>query len=318
MGGGREGTHAPVALARPADLTDHDLLVGKLLLDLPQPVEGIVERLHDRQALPVGEQVHGDEVHVGGKLRVAQPHVPRLGGRYRLAGATLDLADLEDQVRRRERAMQDLLVTDDDPVDAAVDPHRLLDRVDLLAIVVLAGVQPDTRGHVEVLALGQRRDRRKLRGAVGPDTRGVPGQDLHVPVDGLVAGIVLLERAVPAAERVVGEAGDFAVERRRLDGGMRLVPGDQVAEGDACRERDRAEERCGATARSRAAGRGGRKPGGMHGDVGCGMFATVGGTRVHAFCNLTGDSRRDRMCTPAGAVRVPATQGRAVAGGRTT
>ena len=38
-----------------------------------------------RQTFLIRQQVHGDEVHVLGELRIAQPDVPGLGGGHRLA-----------------------------------------------------------------------------------------------------------------------------------------------------------------------------------------------------------------------------------------
>ena len=240
--GRRVGAHAAVALARPADLADHDLLVRELLLDLGQSIEGVVERVVHRQAFPVRQQVDRDEVDVGRQFRIAQPDVPGLRGRDRLAGAPLDFPDLEDQVSRRERAVQDLLVADDDPFDAAVDADRLFQRRDFLLIVVFACVEPHTRGHVKLLFFGQCRQRRQFARTVGADAGGVLGKHAHVAAHGLEVRIGLGQGAVPATEGVVGKPGDLAVERGRGYRGVRLVPGHEVADRHAGGKRKCAQQ----------------------------------------------------------------------------
>jgi hypothetical protein len=62
----------------------------------------------------------------------------------------------------------------------------------------------------------------------------VLGQHAHVALDRVVFRILLLERRIPAAEGVVGESGDLAVEGRRKNRRMRPVPSKEVADGNAC------------------------------------------------------------------------------------
>jgi hypothetical protein len=275
---GRIGPHPPVALAGPTDLTDDDLLVREFLFDLTQAVKRIVERVVDRQAFPVRQKVDGDEVDIGRKLGVTEPDVPRLSRGHRLAGAPLDLTDLQDEIGRRECAMQYLFVPDDDPFDAAVDAHRLLERLDLFLIVVFARVEPDAGGDVELILLSKGWQDRQFCRAVGPDPGGLLGENAHVASDRVVLRILLLQRRVPAPEGVVGQAGHLSVEGRCEDGGMRLVPGDEVAHGHAGGQRNRAEQRPEPAARKGAGGGWGCRPGlrkGGGGGLGYGLVVTI-------------------------------------------
>ena len=230
---GRRGPRRipPVALAGPADLADDDLLVGEALLHLAQTAEGVVERLLHRQALPVGQQVDGDEVDVGGQLGVADPDVPGFGGGHRLAHPALDLADVADQLGRRLAGVQHLLVADDDALDRAGLAHRLLDGVELLLVALFILADPDAGRQVQAGLLGQGRDRGLVAAAVGAHAAGVVGQDLEVGQDRLVLGVLAFQRIVPALRRVVGQTGDLAVEGRCIDQRIDPVPDHEIEHG---------------------------------------------------------------------------------------
>ena len=83
---GLRGTRGLVraAAARPADLGDHDRLVREGLLQALELRQRVIDRHVDRHALPVGQQVHADEVDVLREFRVREPGVPGLGGAHRL------------------------------------------------------------------------------------------------------------------------------------------------------------------------------------------------------------------------------------------
>ena len=241
LAGGRgPGGVAAVALAGPAHLTDHDLLVGEAALHLVQSAEGVLQRLLDRQAFPVGQQVDRDEVGVGGQLGIAQPDVPGLGRGDRLAHPALDLAHVLDELGRGAAGVQHLFVTDDDPFDGAGVMHRLLDGVEFLLVALLILADPDTGRQVQAGLLGQGGNLGLVDAAVGPHPRRVVGQDLEVLLDRGLIGVAAIQRVVPALGGVVGQAADLAVEGRRVHQRVDLVPGHEVQHGQ------RQGEECGA------------------------------------------------------------------------
>ena len=104
----RPRIRAHAAVARPAGLADHDLLAGKALLHLAvdredvlldaQPAVGLAPIEADRFVLPIGQQMHRDEVDLVGELRVAQPELPDVGIGHRLPHPALHLADVAAQL----------------------------------------------------------------------------------------------------------------------------------------------------------------------------------------------------------------------------
>ena len=67
-----------VALTGPADFPNHDFFVRIRSAQIVVAVEDIIERIFDRQAFPVREQVDGDKFDLLREFRVAQPDVPGL------------------------------------------------------------------------------------------------------------------------------------------------------------------------------------------------------------------------------------------------
>ena len=110
-----DGALVVVAGARPAELGDHDALAGIGAADLIVDIDGVVDRLIDRQLVPVGQDVDGDEVDGGrqldrildllpGLLRIlvpAEPDVPGFTGGDRHRARSLHaLDDLRSAPRR--------------------------------------------------------------------------------------------------------------------------------------------------------------------------------------------------------------------------
>ncbi len=209
VGHRRIGVQEAVAVGRPADLADHDGLVRVQAVQRVVARDHVIERIVQRYAFPVGQQVHGDEVHVLDQLRVLLPDVPRLGGRHRLADLRAGAVQVGHQLGRLDVVAQQHLVADQHAGDGLrVAPRLRRHRVDLLVVVQQASVDPRAGHHVQALGRGQADHLRVLDRVVGADVPGVARQQLEVGADLPVAGVVLVERPLVALVRAVGEAVD--------------------------------------------------------------------------------------------------------------
>ena len=86
------------AVRRPAHLADNDPLARILVLDGLQHVDRVVDRLLDGNALPVRQEVHGDEVDMVDQDRVLHPDVPGLGRADRLVDRAADPVEVLHEV----------------------------------------------------------------------------------------------------------------------------------------------------------------------------------------------------------------------------
>src|SRR5258708_16814791 len=89
-GGPGMGVSKIVAGARPAELADNDALTRMGAAQLVVLGHGPVDRLVCPHALPVGQDMGGNEINRGGKLGVIAPVRPDLTGRDCHRAAALD------------------------------------------------------------------------------------------------------------------------------------------------------------------------------------------------------------------------------------
>ena len=240
-----------VAPARPADLADHDALLRERAAELGVARERVVDRVLGRHAFPVGQQVHGDEVDVARELRVAQPHVPRLGGRDRDAHLALHARDVGDERRDAQVAAQDRFVADDDAVDVGVLAREAHERGDLALVVLVAPVEPRAGRDPQTAHPREARGFAVLGRRVGPHAVRVGRDEVEVRGELVLGredarGRVLV--ALVAAERdAVHLAGTVGQGERRMGGG----PEGEVRGCDQDGDHARGDEGGGRTAFAR-------------------------------------------------------------------
>jgi hypothetical protein len=217
LGGRGDRAADAVAAARPADLADHHAFHRERALQLLVAGEGVIERVGCGHPFPVRQQVRGDEVDVAGELRVAQPHVPRLGGGHRLLREPLHPLEVCDQLVHREVAAQERLVAHHDPLDVRVLARGADRRRDLHVVVVGAPVEPGAERDANAPVAGERDHVGVLDRAVRADPAG------HARDTGEVLGELVLGREAAAGrvlvalEPAVCDAGDRSIPVRQLE-----------------------------------------------------------------------------------------------------
>ena len=215
--GPRVGAHA--AVARPAGLADHDLLVGKARLDLLVDVDdvlldaglpvGLAAIEPDRLVLPVGQDVDGDEIDLVGERRVAQPEFPDIGIGHGLRHALLDLADVAPQLVGRQVLAQQHLVADDHPLDRVLVLVGMIDQqVDLLEVFLLVVVEPGAVPDLQPVLAGTLRHRLEIL------ARGIGPHGPHLALQAVQIVVDLVGRREGAGERAL--AGPVRRERHAL------------------------------------------------------------------------------------------------------
>ena len=220
------------AAARPAHFADHDLLARVCARDLVVALEGVLHRLVHRQALVVRQEVHGDVVDVLGEFRIAQPDVPGLGGRDRLADRLAHLVEIDDELVDRDVAAQDGLVADHDALDVAHLACRLDQGCDFARVGLGAGVDPGAGRDQHVALAGEIEQLGHVVDAVGAQAVGVASEQVEVGGELGARGVGPLERALVALEAVVGEALDALVGADELGAAVELLPDPVLREGD--------------------------------------------------------------------------------------
>ena len=155
------------AAARPADLANHDLLARVRARHFVVALKRVFDRLFDRQALVVRQQVDGDVIDVLGELGVAQPHVPGLGGGHRLADRLSHAVEVADHLVDGQVAAQDHFVADHHAFDVTHAAGDVDQGLDLALVGVGAGVEPGAGGDQHVALPRQRQQVGHVGDAVG-------------------------------------------------------------------------------------------------------------------------------------------------------
>ena len=208
---------------RPADLAHHDLLVRIFAAHRVVALLDVIDGALARYAFPVRQQVHGDEVdvtrdlvHLLALLAIGrQPDIPGFGGRHRHADTAPDDVDVADQLLRRQVATQQGFVADDDAFDVRTRVGLLDQRLDLDVVAVLPAIEPGAGGHRHAVLAGERRDLRRIEGAIGPQPPRVLGQHRDVLVQLRLGRIDLEFGRLIATKAVEGEPVDLPAPRRR-------------------------------------------------------------------------------------------------------
>ncbi len=192
--------------------------------------------------LPVGQDVHGEEVDVPGHLRVPEPKLPhvRVGERHRRAGT--DALDLLDELLPGQLAAQQGLVADDDRLDAlGVRRRGAQCCFDLLGVVLGLAADPDAQQHVEVVSGGELGHRvEPLPRAVGAHAAGTRCEVGEIVLDlPLRHDEFLVEGRLAAAIRRVGQTLELAA--RRIGQADRPAEPGPEGESGECDSKDGAE-----------------------------------------------------------------------------
>ena len=227
------------AAARPADLANHDLLARVRARHFVVALEGIFDRLVHRQTLVIGQQVDGDVVDVLGELGIAQPDVPGLGGRYRLADRLTDAVEVADHLVDGQVAAQDHFVADHHPFDVTHAAGDVDQGLDLALVGVGAGVEPGAGGDKHVAFAREIEQIRHVGDAVGAQAVGAAPEQVEVGGEFRTRGIGALERTLVALETVVGKTLDALVGADEFRAAVELLPDPVLCEGDGGGDHDR-------------------------------------------------------------------------------
>ncbi len=209
----RVGVAQIVALARPAELGDHDALAGEQVAQQVVAVDGLVDRLVRAEVFPIGQHVRCDEIDVGAEVGIVAPDVPDLAGGDGHADRALHLLDHLDEVFDLLLAAVDHLVADHDADDVAVLAGELDGGLDLALVAILVLVDPGADGDLEAeLGRDRRHQFHAARGRIEADRARHRRQRLHVGADFFDGRNVVDVGVGRALERRVGDAGQEAVE----------------------------------------------------------------------------------------------------------
>ena len=146
------------AIGGPAHLADHHRLLREAGLDFLVFVDGVLNRLLDVDAFPVGQQVDRDVVHMVDEFRVLHPDVPGFGGADGLTDGGACPVEVIDELFQRDVVAQHRLVADDYPGDVAVRAGQFRRPCEFLFIVFGPCVDPDPQRDVQPPLLGKLRD----------------------------------------------------------------------------------------------------------------------------------------------------------------
>ena len=219
----RIGVAHVVARARPAEFGDHDALAGMRLAQLVVDVDGQPDDLAGGEAVPIMQDVGGDEIDRGGQLRMVDPHRPDFTRRHRHRAQALnpldDLAEFVDGLFRAQRG----LVADHDRVDVAVATGERDRRLDLELVARLVLVDPDAERDLQPELGGDWRHEFEAAGRrVGADGVRIGTDELEIGADLLRRRPVATVGMLGARERRVGQAG-----QRSCNAGRCLLPLEQ-------------------------------------------------------------------------------------------
>jgi hypothetical protein len=186
----------------------------------------------------------GDEVDVLGQFGILQPDVVRLGDRHRLVHGGAHAVQVRHHLFGCEVVAEQHFVADDDAGDRVRIGARLGDeQLDLALVVVQPLVDLGAGHHLQAFLLRQPIQLRVLLHRVGAHVVAVFVQQLQVAGDLVVAGVILLERALVTLEHRQRETTDLAVPVVRPMRQVAVPPQPDVhRRHDQC-EHDRSEQR---------------------------------------------------------------------------
>ena len=180
-----------VAAARPAELGDDDALAGMGATQLVVEFDRPVDRLAGGEAIPIGQDVSGDEIDRRGKLRMVDPDRPYFAGRDRHRTLALDPLDEANELVDRLLRAQGRLVAHDDGVDVAVAACQRNAGLDFPLVAGFVLVDPDAERDLEPELCGNRRHQLAARGrAIGADGVSVRTENFQIRADLLRCGAI--------------------------------------------------------------------------------------------------------------------------------
>ena len=193
-----------VAGARPTELGDDDALAGVGAAQLVVELDGLVDRPRDIEALPVGQDVRGNEVDGRGELRMVDPDCPDFTRSNRHWARPLHALDELHEVGHAHLRPQCRLVTDDDRVDVVVTAREVESGADFPLVALLVLVDPRADRDLEAEFRGDRRDQFGAAGRrIGADGTGVGRNRPQVSADLLDGGAITIVGMLRGYERRV-------------------------------------------------------------------------------------------------------------------
>ena len=200
-----------VAGTRPAELGNHDPLAGVHLAELVVELDGVVDGGRGAKALPVGQDMRGDEVDGRGQFRMVHPDRPDFARCHRDRARPLHSLDELDQVGHRHFGAERRFVADDDGVDIAVVPGEAQRRSDFPLVTRLILVDPGADGHLEAkLGRDWRNEFRAAGRRIGADRPGIRRDGRKIGADLLGGRTGTRVRVRGILKWRIGDAGELA------------------------------------------------------------------------------------------------------------
>lgn len=119
-----------------------------------------IDRMIDRDAFPIRQNVDGDEISFAGQFGMGQPYMPWLGGRDRHFHFRFDLMHVGDELCRRDVAAKQRFVADQDAIDIVVVAGRGDRMADFFLVAIKPGIDPRPERYAQ--AVGPRQIRNKI------------------------------------------------------------------------------------------------------------------------------------------------------------
>src|SRR5262249_4102723 len=131
-----------IAGTGPAEFGDDDPLAGMHVAQAVVELDGVVDRARGVEALPVRQDVRGDEVDGRSKVRMIDPYRPDFTCSYRDLARSLHLLDELNEGWHGHFGAQRRLVADDDGIHIAVVPGEIQGRANFPLVASLILVDP--------------------------------------------------------------------------------------------------------------------------------------------------------------------------------
>ena len=183
--------------AGPAELGNHDTLARMGGAQFVIELDGLIDGLSCVESVPVRQNMGGDEVDRGSKLRVLDPYRPDFAGRDRYRTLSLYTLDKPQEVVDRLFRAQRGLIADHDRIDVAVAARKRDGGLYLPLVASFIFIDPNAERDFKSELGGDRRHQLTATGrAVGADRLGIGSKDLQV-------GTNLLRRRAVAIVRML-------------------------------------------------------------------------------------------------------------------